>query len=181
MKQHNEEIKIGISKTKSVFMILYALVIVSGSIWFWIKAIHITGFNRTFLIVMTSLLIIVFGMFLFIGLARLFDTKSGLILKKNGIFINFGPASGFFINWNEIKDLKINSTPQGPNFISIFVNNPHDYLAKSFGFKKLTMKMNNKSYGTPLNITTNWLKCNFHELFAEMIERIEKTLDNTRK
>ena len=174
MKQNNEEIKIGISKTKSIFMTLFALVILSGAVWFWIKAIQISGFNRAFLLVLTSLLIVVFGIALFIGIGRLFDTKSSLILNENGIFINFGPASGYFIKWNEIENLQINSVPQGPIFISIYVKNPQDYLAKSYGFKKFTLKMINKSYGTPLNITTNWLKCNYHELYWKMIERIEK-------
>jgi len=174
MKQNNEEIKIGISKVKSVFLLLFAFVIFFGASWFWFKAIHLSGFSRTFLIICTSLLILVSGSGIISGLSRLFDSSPGLILNEKGIFINIGPASGHFVNWTDIVDLKLNSAVNGPFFISIYVNNPQDYLAKTYGFKKFNMKMNNKSHGTPLSFTTSWLKCNFQELFVEIRDRIEK-------
>ena len=174
MIQGREEIKIKISKIKSVFMTLFALVILSGAIWFWLKAIHISGFNRTFLIICTSLLIIVFGIAFIVGIMRIFDTKSGLTLTKDGIYINFGPASGYFVKWNKISDLKTSSAPQGPIVISIYVDNPNEYLDKAKGLKKFKLKMNNTSHGTPLSIATNWLKCNYIDLFEEMSKRIEK-------
>jgi len=177
MKRENGEIRIQISKWKAFLLTLIALGLLSISIWAFTKSIILpSGFDKTFLLIGISILIIAFGFSSFSGLKKLSNKKQGLIINNSGIKINIGPNQGQFIEWKDIKEIKIHNQIQGPLFLLFFIRNPQDILEKSSGLKKILLKMNNISHKTPVSITSTWLDCNFYEL-TEIIE--QKMIDNS--
>jgi hypothetical protein len=50
-------------------------------------------------------------------------------------------------------------------FLMIFVTNPDKYISRQTNvLKRKTAEINYKSYGSPISLSTNTLKCNFDEL-----------------
>ena len=58
----------------------------------------------------------------------------------------------------------------GQKFITIEVNNAEKLLLRQTGLKKLLMTWNKNVFSSPVQISSNALKCNFEELY-EIIER----------
>ncbi len=179
MEIEKDEIVIGVSKTKASLLTFIAIGLFLVSIWALTKfAILPSGFDKIFLLTGISLLIIVFGLSSFSGLKKLTDKKQGLIIRDSGIKINIGPNRGQFIEWNEIKDIKIHNQIRGSMFLLFFIKNPKDILTKSSGLKKFLLKMNNISHKTPVSITSTWLECNLLEIIEIIEDKIKKTVPN---
>ncbi len=176
MKKNIDEIKIGIGRFKAISQILIGIGLLGLTIWFLtIKVIYMpSDFNKTFLLVCCSILILVFGLATISGFRNLVNIKTGLIINQNGIKINIGPNRGQFINWDEIKGFKIHNPIRGPKFLLIFIKNPDHLISKTYGFKRFLIKMNNVSHGTPVNLTSNWLECDFEELIDLVNDECKK-------
>jgi|GEM_PF-2294829 len=170
MKTENEVITIGVSKKKGLILTIFAFGFFVVLVWGFLKVETLPyTFNRTFVIICISLLIITSCLCFFSGLAKLTDKTQGLIISNDGLKINFGPNRGDFIQWDEITGLKIHNPVRGTMFLLIFIKNPEGILAKRKGLNRILLKMNNISHKTPVSLTSDWLDCSFDELVT-MIE-----------
>jgi hypothetical protein len=171
-----DKIEIKLSKSKLISLLFIALIFVLLGVLFIIFPVKFCSsiFNSPKIIK-----IIGFVSCLFFGVAgisiffKLFDTKIGLSIDKNGICDNSNASSIGLIQWEnitKIKTVEVAST----KFLLIYVDNPEFYLEKSKGFKRKLLEGNNKMYGTPLSIISNSLKIKFGELEKLMLDYFEK-------
>lgn len=153
----NSEIKIPLNKFKiSLLTIGSILFVIAGyfMLWNFIGIIAIIFFGAT-------------GVY---GLAKLFDSKTGLKIDSNGITDNSNATSIGLIKWKDIYQIRSEQVAS-EKFIMIDLIDPDKYLDKvKNGLKKRLMKTNMRMYGTPISITSRTLKYNFLEL-----ERILRT------
>lgn len=172
----NDEIKIGIGRSKAISQIVIVIGLLGLTIWFLTtKVIYMPpAFNKTFLLVCCSFLILVFGLATISGVRKIINIKTGLIINQNGIKINIGPNSGQLIEWDEIKGFKIHNPIRGPLFLLIFIKNPDKFISKTLGLKRFLIKMNNVSHGTPVSLTSNWLEYDFEDLIDLINENYKK-------
>jgi len=176
MQRDKGDIKIGISKNKAILQIIIVLGLLGLTIWFLTDTVILLPptFNKTFLLVCCSLLILVFGLATISGIRKIINIGTGLIINNGGIKINIGPNSGQLIKWDEIKGFKIHNPMRGPLFLLIFIKNPDKLISKTFGLKRFLIKMNNVSHGTPVSLTSNWLEYDFEELIDLINDEYKK-------
>ena len=167
-----EEIKIDLSKRKLVLLLSAGIGFVFIGCWFIVNPSNFVNFStrNEIIVFITGILeVVVFGLasvFLFI---KLFDNKSGLVINKQGIIDNTNSSSMGLISWPEITKIykkKIIST----EILIIEIRNPEEYIQKANGLKKLGLKQNLKSYGTPITLTSVGLQCSFDELERLVLE-----------
>ena len=114
------------------------------------------------------------GVFLTI---KLFDKKPGLIIDEIGIMDNSSGVSAGLINWGDIQDIKTIVVAR-QKIIQIIVTNPDDYIDRQNNrFKRRVMKLNQKQYETPLQISTNGLKIKF-DILNDMLVKFWKKYAN---
>ncbi|MEL7589418.1 MAG: STM3941 family protein [Prolixibacteraceae bacterium] len=175
MESRKDEINIGVSKRKALLLTLVGVGLFSISVWAFTKVvILLSGFDRTFLMAGISLLMITFGFSSVCGLKKLITNKHGLIISDQGIKINIGPNRGQFIQWSDIKEIKLHSQVRGPMYLLFFVKNPTDILKGARGFRRFLLKMNAISHKTPVSITSVWLECNLDQIIEIIEEKIKK-------
>ena len=179
MRPEKNEIKIGVSKTKSILLTLFVTGLFSTTVWAWTKVITMdSGFDKNFLMAGLSLLSITFGLSIISGVRKLIDNTQGLIINDKGININIGPNRGQFIKWTEIKEIKIHNQIRGNLYLLLFLKNPTEILTKSKGLNRFLLKMNNISHKTPVSLTSTWLEMNLIEIMEIIEEKIKKTVPN---
>ena len=168
-----EETIIPLSKTKIILLTIGSMAFVAASGWMW----TIGGPEMTMDTLLYKLVSVVgvlfFGMTGIYGLTKLFDNKPGLIINQQGLMDNSSAVSGKLIKWSDIESFEV-SQIQSTKFILIFVQNPQHYIDQASYVGRFWMKMNHKTYGTPLSISSNSLKCNFDELIKKIEEHIPK-------
>lgn len=182
MNFKNDEIRIKISKTKTITQTIIAIGLLLTLIWFIIFVFTLSStLNRIFLVICCSFLIII-GVFAIISsLKKLIYNSRGIVLNNEGIEINTGPNNGNFVKWDDITNIKIHNPIRGPMFLLIFVKNPDYYILNSYGIKRFLLKMNNISHKTPVSLTSNWLDCNFKTLVALVTENHKKFKESKNK
>ena len=167
-----KEIKIELSKRKLVLLLSAGIGFVFFGCWFLVNPSNFVNFstrNEIIVFIAGILGVVVFGVasvFLFI---KLFDKKAGLVINNQGIIDNTNSSSMGLISWPEITKIykkKVIST----EILIIEIRNPEEYIQKANGLKKLGLKQNLKSYGTPITLTAVGLKCSFDELERLVLE-----------
>lgn len=174
MKQN---IEIEISKTKSLLALLGCIGFVLISIWFICNPEQFINWkNRSENIILFIGIIgaITFSFFGFFILKKIFDTKKGLIITKDGIIDNSSAISIGIVYWNDMKKIEVHNVASTKFLILILVD-PHKYieLAKN-KFSKQAMKANYKLYGLPIAISSNSLKISFSKLEALIVKEFKK-------
>lgn len=114
-----------------------------------------------------------FGLLSTYALRKLFGNPVGLIIDEEGITDNTSASAVGLIKWTditEIRTMQVKST----RFILIYIANPHEYLERAKGFKKMLMKGNHNMYGTPLSIASNTLQYKFNDLEKLITEQLSK-------
>lgn len=172
------EIKIGVSKRKAYLQISVAIGLFGITTWFLTDRVITlsSAFDRTFLIICCTLLMLTFGLIMITGFRTILYSETGVILNQKGIKINIGPNRGQFIKWDDINSFKIFNPESGPVFLLIFIKNPNELISKTFGLKRFLIKMNNASHGTPVSLTSNWLEYSFEDLY-ELINDYKNKVD----
>lgn len=174
------KIIIEISKRKLMVLLLGGIGFVFFSIWFIVKPADFVNFlTRSEAIVFTVGVVgaIVFGFATIILFIKLFDKKPGLIIDQEGIMDNTNSSSVGLIRWSEITGIttkKIAST----QFILLQVKNPEEYISKASRLKKLSLRQNLNSYGTPITLTSVGLDCTFSELERLILESYNQSKAN---
>ncbi|MBT1704066.1 STM3941 family protein [Chryseosolibacter indicus] len=166
-----ERIEIKLSKRKAVLTFLGAIAFVVAGIWMIALADNQHRFPPPLLNVTGYSAIILFGAVGLYIFYKMFDSKPGLIIDKDGIHDNSNASSAQLIKWEQIKGLKIEQV-MSTKFILIDIHDPEDFMEKIGGLKKKLMKGNYKMYGTPISIISNSLNGDTDYLFKIISERM---------
>jgi hypothetical protein len=173
-----QKIEIPISKEKLKKILIAAIVFVALGIWMVVRKPTINNplfGNPTFVLAMGIISILFFGLSGFMIFKKLKDTKPGLVIDDTGVTDNASGVSAGHIPWADITAIK---TAQvfTQKFLMIIVKNPEDYINRqTSALKRQNMKMNFKTYGSPISITANTLQYNFNDLENILRERLKNS------
>lgn len=170
-----EQIKIPLSKTKMTLAFLGSLMFVGLGLWFLInppKSNHWLLGNPTLMFVIGLASVIFFGIVALIIFRKFSDNNPGLTISKQGITDNSSGVSAGIIPWTDIQEIKITQV-MNQKFLMFIVKNPQDYLDRVTNpLKRNAMKMNYKTYGSPISISSNALQTNFDDLYKLLIYKM---------
>jgi len=173
----DEQIEIPLSKQKMLLTLLGSIVFVGLGIWFLINPPRISNpilGNPTLIFILGLASILFFGLVAVTILRKFSDKKPGLIISRHGITDNSSGVSAGLILWTDIQEIKI-SQVMSQKFLMFIVSNPQDYLDKVTNpLKRNAMKMNYKTYGSPISISSNSLRINFNELQKILVEKMNE-------
>ena len=167
-------IKIQLSKTKLILTFLASTLFVILGIIMVKNPENFKGDNEVITRLFGILGICFFGLIMFTVPRKLFDKKPGLILDKNGIIDNSSMKGFGIILWKDIISIKQIKVTRTTNILLIFVSNPEKYFESHNFYIRYLRKFGMKTYGTPISLSSNALKCNFTELEKLINERLEK-------
>ena len=174
---NDKQIEIPLSKKKMMLTFLGACVFVILGILFVLNPEKYTSIiirNHNIILVSGISSILFFGLVAISIFRKLSDKNAGLIINSEGINDNSSGVSAGFIPWSDIEEIKI-SQVVNQKFLMLIVNNPEDYLNKIKNpLKRNAMKMNLKSYGSPISISSNALQTNFEDLEKLLVEEMKK-------
>lgn len=175
-----EKIEIPLSKNKIYKLIFGSLVFVIIGCWIVFNPNYFVDIpskflgNTTVIKSIGTISILFFGLTGFIGLKKLFDKKSGLIIDENGITDHSSATSVGLIEWNDISEIKIKRILSTKHLL-IEVKNPAKYIeTEKNSLKAKLLQSNRRISGTPISITSNTLKCDFSELKKLIETEFEK-------
>jgi hypothetical protein len=169
-----ERIEIKLSKGKGILTFLGAVAFVCISIWLLNIAENQDLFNPILVSVVGYVGLVFFGLCGLYIFYKLFDSKPGLIIDKEGIYDNSSAAAGHLIKWERITGLRVEQI-MSTKFILIDIENPEQFMDEINGMKKKMMWSTYKMYGTPTSISSSTLSCNFDELFQIINGRLNST------
>lgn len=174
------KIEIPISKLKITLLLL-------GSVAFllvgtWLLFMNVDEYNpiwavESLVVNVASVLGMLMGLFgVYFFTKKLFDTKPGLVIDELGLIDNSGGLSIGRIYWTDIVGIQDYYVQAGmaskQKFVSIFLDNPADYIARQpNSLKRKMMKANEKYSGTPVSISANGLRISFDELLVLIEEK----------
>ncbi|MFA6424268.1 MAG: STM3941 family protein [Candidatus Magasanikbacteria bacterium] len=166
-----QEILIPLSKKKTSIIFLGTCCFVFVCLWLINIAEIQTRFSPLLVKTISFIGIIFFsicGIYIFI---KFFNKKSGLVINEEGIFDNSSAIGVGLVKWQNITNVKVIEIYK-QKILIIGVNNANEIIARQTGMKRRLMDLNNKSYGSPVQITSNALVCNFKELFNIIKEQL---------
>jgi hypothetical protein len=166
-------IEIQLSKTKLILTFLGSTLFVILAIILVKNPENFRG-NESITRLVGILGICFFGLIMLTIPRKLFDKKPGLILDENGIIDNSSMKGFGTILWKDIISIRRIKVSRSTNLLLIFVSNPEKYFGNPNFFIQYLRKLGMKTYGTPISISSNALKCNFTELEGLISERLEK-------
>jgi hypothetical protein len=158
-----EPVIIKLSKSKIALLTIGSALFVLAGIWMLLNADEQTRRSPIVLKIVGVAAILFFGICFIYSIIKLFDNKPGLIVDDKGITDNSSGVAAGFIPWKKIKSIKVIEI-KSTRFLLIYTSNPESYLNDKNTFKKKMMQLNNKMYGTPVNISSNSLKFKFDDL-----------------
>lgn len=170
-------IKISLSKRKIFLLLIGSLCFVLIGLFAVIKPEKLISFlfRSTDIIRIIGVFgICFFGITLILIFIKLLDNKPGLIINQYGITDNTNSTNFGLIEWNDIVSIEKKQV-MSTKFLLLHTNNPEKYIIRVNNFiLKRTVKMNFKTYGTPISIASNSLKINFEELECLLKKEFKK-------
>lgn len=164
-----KEIKIQLNKTKISLLFLGSIGFVA--LCFWLIHVSETLDNPLEVKIISVIGIIFFGLCGIYAFAKLFDKKPGLVINDEGIIDNSTAVCAGLIKWENITNIKITEV-YNQKFLTIEVNNSDEIMSKQQGLKKIFMNLNKNIFSSPVQISSNALKCNFQDLFNLIKEQL---------
>lgn len=163
MKLKPEEHSIPLSTGSIAFLIYGSIAFVTLGFWMWSTAETQTKSSPEFARLMSLLTITIFGLSGLHGVRRCFDARGGLVINKSGIVDNSSAFSNGLIEWIDIEGFGM--VPfRGIKMLLVFVSDPRKYLHRASILNRISMRWNNRKYGTPFCISTSMLTCSYSEL-----------------
>ena len=173
----DEQIEIPLSKKKMVLTLLGAIGFIVIGLWFIINPPKISNpiFGNPTVIFISGLASILFFGLVAITISRKFSDKTpGLIINRQGVTDNSSGVSAGIIPWTDIQEIRV-SQVMNQKFLMFIVGNPQEYLEKVTNpIKRNAMKMNYKTYGSPISISANALQTDFENLRSLLIEKMRE-------
>jgi hypothetical protein len=177
MTAAEDRIEIEVSKTKTSLMLLGALSFVTIGLWFVIAPPAIENAywgNPTKIKILGYASILLFGFCAVIFMRKLPGNKPALIIDQTTLMDNSGWLSAGQILWTDIEEISVFQFRR-QKLIMLHVSNPGDYIDRQTSlFKRKTMELNNRMYGTPLSISTNGLKISFDQLLTILTSKLQQ-------
>lgn len=174
---NEEQIEIPLSKTKMTLAFFCSLVFVGLGIWFLVnppKVRNLILVNPTMIFIIGIVSILFFGLVAIMIFCKFSDKKAGLIINRQGIIDNSSGVSAGLIPWTDIQEITIVQVMH-QKFLMVIVKNPQEYLYRvASPVKRSAMKMNYKSYGSPISISANALQTDFDKLHKLMNEKMNE-------
>ena len=166
-----EQIEIPLSRTKMTTAFIVSLIFIGFGIWFVISPPKVNSpvFGNPTLILLVGIAAVLFFGFVAITIFRKFsDKRAGIIINSQGIIDNSSGVSAGLIPWTDIEEIKFVQVVS-QKFLMVIVKNPQFYLDRvSNPIKRNAMKMNFKSYGSPISISANASKIDFETLKQQL-------------
>lgn len=170
------------SRTKLTKLLFFSILFLAGGLWMIITNPQTSNpvFNNPVVKAIAAYgatIMGLLGIYFFAG--KLFNKAPGLILSEEGIYDNSGALSFGLIPWSDISQISERtiqaSIASKQHFVTIELLDPDKYIsAETNILKKRILKVNAKSYGTPINISTNGLKTNHKDLLNLVNAYFEK-------
>lgn len=169
--------EIPLSKSKLILMLSGALAFVAIGLWFVIAPPTIDNSywgSPVKIAIAGYASIIFFGLCAFYLIRKLPDTKPGLIVDNEGLTDNSSGLSAGHILWSDIVNISVVEIHK-QKLIMLHVKNPQDYIDRQTSlFKRKSMELNYKMYGTPLSITSNGLQTSFENLLTVLTDKLQE-------
>lgn len=165
-----------LSKIRLAFLFIGALIFVLIGISFiWYpNFIPIRQRQSIFVVIISLIAILFFGVCMIAIFIKLLDTKSGLIIDERGITDNTAFACAGFIDWDDIVDI-VRYDIKSSKFLLVYVKDVDKYVERqSNSIIKSALKLNNNYLGTPVAITSISLKIRFKELETVVLSEYKK-------
>ena len=166
-----KEIIIPLSRKKITLLFLGAMGFVALCFWLIQVAETQTRFDPQFIKIVSVVGIIFFGLCGIYALAKFFDKEPGLVINDEGITDNSSAVCAGLIKWKNITNVVITEI-YGQKILTIEVNNADEILSKQRGFKKMLMNLNKNYFSSPVQISSNALKCDFQKLCNTIKEQL---------
>lgn len=172
-----EIIEIPLSTHKMLLSFFGSLAFVAIGIWFLVSPPKSSNpiLGNPVVIFGAGLASILFFGFVVITILRKFkDKKPGLIISPEGITDNSSGVSAGLIPWTEIEEILVTQVMH-QRFLMFMVTDPEKYINRVKNpLKRGIMKMNYKSYGSPVSISSNALNTNFEKLHVLLIRKMSE-------
>lgn len=159
----HDRIVIASSKSKLGLMMLGAILFVAGGLWLFAIADTQGRYPPIYVKAVSVVAIGFFGVCGIFVLQKLFDDSPGLVLDREGMVDNSSGVAAGRVAWRDIRDIQIMSV-SGQRFLAVVVGEPEKYLGKGHFLKRWMVRMNYRSYGTPVFISANSLKVKLDDL-----------------
>ena len=166
------ELEIPLSKTKLVLALLGSLAFVALSIWIGSIADTQTRYNPLYMKGVAIVGVAFAGLCGIYICFKVFDTRPGLIIDKEGIVDNSSAVAFGRIPWEDIVGLKVGEVA-GQKFVTIEVNEPQKYIEQGSSWKRMMNAANMKMTGSPINISSNALRLKFDDLLTVLTDALE--------
>ncbi len=175
VNMNNEPIEIPLGKKKILIVLMGGIALVTFGFFialrpelFVSRLFGIT--NPQVYVVFGIIAVLFFGAACTLGIKKLFDKTTGLIINSKGIVDNTNASSIGLIEWSDIIEIR-KAQVQSTKFLLLIVRNPEVYIQKAKnGLQAKMMRMNMKIYETPITIVSGTLKIKFEELEQMVIE-----------
>lgn len=168
MNQSEDVTAIERSKLKLTLLVLGSIAFVGIGIWILTQSPEdFQSSHRArdpgFMYLIGSATILFAGACLIVGLRKLFDPNPGIVLSPEGLTDRTGGAPNGFIPWAEITGLsRLEVASQ--KFVTVHLTDPTPYVTKGNFLQRMIKKGNMSRHGTPVQLSSNALRCSFSEL-----------------
>jgi len=171
---HINRTEIPLSKTKLMLLLLLTVAFTAIGLWFLLMQNGVQMYKIAGVIA-----ILVFGFALSIIARKLQDNTPGLVIDDSGIMDNSNALAAGLIIWRDIKNVFVVEIGS-QKFIMVEVYNPDKYIDRQHHYlQKKAMQYNLKTYGSPVSITGNGLKCTFDNLYKLIRTNLEHQAEYT--
>lgn len=171
---NTNQIEIPFSKQKTILLIIAGVLFCAIGIFFILKPTNFSDrlLDSTLLVQALGIVsILLFGAITISLIKKINSKEPGMIINSVGITDNASAVSAGLIYWKDIIDIRINSV-RNQRFLMIITKNPQLYIDRQNGFfKRKSMQMNYKFYGSPISISANALQMDFDSLYQTVIEK----------
>jgi len=127
--------EIPLNKTHIFFLNCSSFLLVVVGMFALAEGIFISD-NGIFLITISIVFILFFGLKGIYGIRKMFNKSAGLIIDENGITDNSTVISAGLIKWADITEIKMKR-----NKLLIYTKNPGQYIGRKKGIEKMFMKL----------------------------------------
>ena len=173
---------IDLSRTAMAFVVVLGCAFVALGYWMYQTDAYQLSKMRHHDSLLTTHAFGIFSMLMGIALAAIslktiFDNKPGLILNSKGILKNPKLSTAQLILWNEIISFGVVEYRNDTRLV-VKVKDPDKYGGVSEGIKKRIISVEAQKYGSPVTISTQFLKIDIEELESLCNSYLAKYLDS---
>ncbi|MEO6522846.1 MAG: STM3941 family protein [Mucilaginibacter sp.] len=165
---HINHTEIQLKKAKLILLLLSAVIFTAIGLWFLLMQNDVQIYK-----ILGVISILFFGFVASVIARKLQDDTPGLIIDDSGIMDNSNAFATGLIIWRDIKSVFVVEIGR-QKFIMVEVYNPEEYIERQHHYlQKKAMQYNLKTYGSPVSITGNGLKCTFDNLYKLIRTNLE--------